>query len=160
MSLRVYRPTPKTSLTITICGGKPRENVGPHYVTHFGIETILNKNYSVRFINGVVYRRFNEKRLFMTISDNGVSFPFPLPTIPETWRFPPFSPRMATTSSSWMTSSEPVTMKHSESMDSPVWKSKSPGAEWLIVKCMASARKHPSLAKRKAGCSLNTLRLR
>lgn len=67
---------------------------------------------------------------------------------------------MATTSSSWMTSREPVTMKHRESMDSPVWKSRSPGAEWLIVKCMARALRHPSLANLNAGCSLNTLRFK
>lgn len=70
------------------------------------------------------------------------------------------SPKMATTSSSWMTSRLPVTMKQRESMLSPVWKRRSPGAEWLMVKCMARARKQPSLANRKAGCSLNTFRFR
>lgn len=67
---------------------------------------------------------------------------------------------MATTSSSWITSKLPVTMKHKLSILSPVWYSKSPGAECDIIKCMASALRQPSDARRNAGCSLNTFRLR
>lgn len=59
-----------------------------------------------------------------------------------------------------MTSRLPVTMKQRESMDSPVWYSRSPGAECDMWKCIASARRQPSEARRKAGCSLKTLRFR
>lgn len=64
-------------------------------------------------------------------------------------------PRIATTSSSWMTSRLPVTMKHNESIDSPVWYSKSPGALCDIVKCIASARRQPSDANLPSGCICN-----
>ncbi|TNN59370.1 hypothetical protein EYF80_030385 [Liparis tanakae] len=42
---------------------------------------------------------------------------------------------MAMTSSSWMTSSDPDTTKHSVSTLSPAWKMRSPGAQ-----CVMSAR--------------------
>ena len=67
---------------------------------------------------------------------------------------------MATTSSSWITSREPETIKHRLSMLSPVWYIRSPGAEWVMVKCIARARRQPSLARRNAGCSLNTFLFR
>lgn len=67
-----------------------------------------------------------------------------------------YLPKIATTSSSCITSKEPVTMKHNESIDSPVWYKRSPGAECDIVKCIAKALKHPSEANRNAGCSLKT----
>lgn len=60
------------------------------------------------------------------------------------------------TSSSWMTSSDPDTMKQSRSTLSPAWKMRSPGAECIIWNSTANERKHPSLANRNAGCSLNT----
>ena len=69
-------------------------------------------------------------------------------------------PNMATTSSSWITSREPETIKHRLSMLSPVWYIRSPGAEWVMVKCIARARRQPSLARRNAGCSLNTFLFR
>lgn len=69
-------------------------------------------------------------------------------------------PRIATISSSWITSKEPVTTKQSWSMLSPWWKIKSPGAVCSVVKLTAKERRQPSLANRKAGCSLKTIRLR
>lgn len=60
------------------------------------------------------------------------------------------------TSSSWMTSSDPDTTKHSVSTLSPAWKMRSPGAQWVVWNSTASERRQPSLASRKAGCSLNT----
>ena len=69
-------------------------------------------------------------------------------------------PNMATTSSSWITSREPETIKHRLSMLSPVWYIRSPGAEWVMAKCIARARRQPSLARRNAGCSLNTFLFR
>ncbi|TNN63738.1 hypothetical protein EYF80_026055 [Liparis tanakae] len=36
---------------------------------------------------------------------------------------------------------------------------RSPGAQWMVWNSMASALRQPSLASRKAGCSLNTFRL-
>lgn len=64
------------------------------------------------------------------------------------------------TSSSWMTSSDPDTMKQSRSTLSPAWKMRSPGAECIIWNSTANERKHPSLANRNAGCSLNTFLFR
>lgn len=70
------------------------------------------------------------------------------------------SPRMAMTSLSWMTSSDPDTKKHRVSTLSPVWKVRSPGAQWMVWNSPASERRQRSLARRNAGCSLNTFRLR
>ena len=70
------------------------------------------------------------------------------------------SPRIATTSSSWMTSKDPDTTKQRLSTLSPAWYMRSPGAQWIVWNSIARARRHPSLANRKAGCSLNTFRLR
>lgn len=67
---------------------------------------------------------------------------------------------MATTSSSWTTSSDPDTMKHSRSRLSPWWKTMSPGAQWMRLKCTAKARRQPLLARRNAGFSVNTVLLR
>jgi len=67
---------------------------------------------------------------------------------------------MATISSSWMTSSDPVTTKQRTSTLSPWWKTMLPGAQWLRLKCTASALRHPSLANRNEGCSVKTLRFR
>lgn len=65
-------------------------------------------------------------------------------------------PKMAMTSSSWITSSDPDTTKHRVSTLSPAWKIRSPGAQWVVWNSTASERRQPSLANRKAGCSLNT----
>lgn len=65
-------------------------------------------------------------------------------------------PKMAMTSSSWMTSSDPDTTKHRVSTLSPAWKIRSPGAQWVVWNSTASERRQPSLANRNAGCSLNT----
>lgn len=64
------------------------------------------------------------------------------------------------TSSSWMTSSDPDTTKHSVSTLSPAWNIRSPGAEWMVWNSTANERRQPSLANRNAGCSLNTFLFR
>ena len=69
-------------------------------------------------------------------------------------------PSIAMTSSSWMTSSEPQTTKQSVSTLSPIWKMRSPGAQCVVWNSTARERKQPSLARRKAGWSLNTCLLR
>lgn len=60
------------------------------------------------------------------------------------------------TSSSWMTSNEPETTKQSVSTLSPMWKMRSPGAQCVVWNSTARERRQPSLARRKAGWSLNT----
>ncbi len=59
-----------------------------------------------------------------------------------------------------MTSSDPDTTKLSSLMLSPFLTMKSPGAQCIISKLTASARRQPSDARRNAGQPLNTRRFR
>ena len=67
-------------------------------------------------------------------------------------------PRIATTSSSWMTSSEPDTMKHRLSILSPVWYKRSPGALKYrksndLIWCESESKWNPRYVLAESACS-------